>query len=115
MKLQHLQLRVRSVPLSSVRMIDDDDTAIYRSTTAHLRLRGRALQTRNARIARRDMYTCQICRRVADTHEGQVDHRTALVFGGTDDDNNLQWICTEPCHRLKTQRENAQRRSIECP
>lgn len=110
MKLPRLKSAVRNVPLSRVRQIDGIPFA-RSSTTAHLRLRGRALQARNERIAVRDMYTCQVCGRVADRSEGQVDHRIPLAQGGTDGDDNLQWICTEPCHREKTERENARRLS----
>ena len=34
----------------------------------------------------------------------EVDHITPLTLGGTDDDANLQALCT-PCHRTKTQAE----------
>lgn len=109
MKLPRLKSAVRNVPLSRVRQIDDTGIPFARSSTEHLRLRGRALQVRNERIAVRDMYTCQVCGRIVDRHEGQVDHRIPLAQGGTDGDGNLQWICTEPCHREKTERENARR------
>lgn len=105
MKPTPLPPRVRNVSLSPVAGPDDVD----RSSTAHLRLRGRALQKRNARIANRDFYTCQICRRVvAGVGEGQVDHRVPLAEGGADDAANLQWLCVE-CHRQKTEREKARR------
>lgn len=95
MKLQSLRPRVTNIPLD-----------VRAPVTT--RLRGRTLRIRNARIAARDLYTCQACGRVADKHEGQVDHRMPLAHGGSDDPGNLQWLCIE-CHRLKTQRENAQR------
>lgn len=103
MKLHRLQSRVRNIPLSPAADYGD-----MRSTTAHMRLRGRTLQIRNTRIARRDTYTCQICGRVADRGEGEVDHRIPLAQGGSDESNNLQWLCIE-CHRAKTDRENSQR------
>jgi 5-methylcytosine-specific restriction endonuclease McrA len=117
MKLQRLQPTIREVSLSpTTQQLEESASAFSRSSTAHLRLRGRALQTRNARIAARDCFTCRICGRVTAPRDGQVDHRSPLALGGTDEDGNLQWICTEPCHRLKTERENAQmRRSSECP
>jgi 5-methylcytosine-specific restriction protein A len=95
MKLRSLQPRVRNIPLSPV----------MPETTADRRLRGRALQARNARIALRDMYTCRACGRVTDKREGEVDHRTPLALGGSDHVSNLQWLCIE-CHRQKTQRES---------
>lgn len=102
MKLQTLQPQIRNISLSPAHQGDT------RSMTAHMRLRGRTLQSRNARIACRDLYTCRICGRVADRGEGEVDHRIPLAQGGSDDASNLQWLCID-CHREKTERENAQR------
>lgn len=102
MKLRSLQPRIKSVSLSPVAQGDT------RSLTAHMRLRGRTLQIRNARIACRDCYTCQICGRVADRGDGEVDHRIPLAQGGSDEASNLQWLCID-CHRAKTERENAQK------
>lgn len=77
------------------------------SSTAHLRLRGRALQARNARIKVRDLYTCQACGRVTD--ELEIDHIVPLsASGGTDGDDNLQCLCPA-CHAAKTKREAAGR------
>jgi 5-methylcytosine-specific restriction protein A len=105
MKPTPLPPRIRNVSLSPVPTTDDGE----RGSTAHLRLRGRALQRRNTRIASRDFYTCQTCRRVTDrAGEGQVDHRIPLAEGGTDDASNLQWLCVD-CHRQKTEREKARR------
>lgn len=112
MKLQRLSPVIRSVSLAPARL--EDANSFARSSTAPLRLRGRALQSRNARIACRDLYTCRACGRVVDACDGQVDHRVPLAFGGSDEDANLQWLCT-PCHRSKTERDLAQmRRSNGC-
>lgn len=35
----------------------------------------------------------------------EVDHTIPLSKGGTDDDSNLEAICT-PCHKVKTQKES---------
>ncbi|MEQ7870735.1 HNH endonuclease signature motif containing protein [Chromohalobacter salexigens] len=35
----------------------------------------------------------------------EVDHIVGQAFGGTDDDDNLEAICT-PCHKAKTARES---------
>lgn len=51
------------------------------------------------RIRNRDQYTCLSCKRV-DLH-GVVDHIKPLEKGGSDDDANLQYLCSE-CHRKKT-------------
>ncbi|MEJ7746069.1 MAG: HNH endonuclease signature motif containing protein [Luteimonas sp.] len=55
------------------------------------------------RIKLRDNYICQLCKRV--TVEGDVDHRIPLAKGGTDTDDNLQWLCRVPCHADKSARE----------
>lgn len=112
MKLRSLEPRVRNIPLSPMSS-GASDKPFARSATADRRVRGRALQARNARIALRDMYTCRSCGRVTDKREGEVDHRTPLAQGGSDDASNLQWLCIE-CHKLKTARENAQGRRLAC-
>jgi 5-methylcytosine-specific restriction protein A len=70
-------------------------------TRSPTRLRGRALQRRNARVLREQ----PLCRRCAaqgrTTAATQVDHIVALARGGTDDHDNLQGLCSE-CHGIKT-------------
>lgn len=62
------------------------------------------------RILLRDAGLCQPCHE-ADrvTAATEVDHITPRAEGGTDDDGNLQAICTT-CHRAKTVREAARGR-----
>ena len=68
------------------------------------RIRGRARVKRNARIARDALYACYACGRV--TLDGEVDHKRPLSQGGSDtDERNLGWICREPCHAEKSERE----------
>ena len=62
---------------------------------------------RRQRIMVRDRCTCYVCGRV--TMDGQADHKTPLHLGGADTDDNLAWICTEPCHKDKTARESGER------
>ena len=73
------------------------------SRMAHKRITGRALQERNYRIKLRDKWVCYVCGRV--TQDGHVDHKVALAQGGTEQDDNLGWICIDPCHRMKSRRE----------
>lgn len=113
MKLRSLAPRVKNISLSPLAP-EASTRPFARSATAGQRVRGRALQARNAQIALRDMYTCRACGRVTDKCEGEVDHRTPLAQGGSDEPSNLQWLCIE-CHKLKTARENAQGRSLACP
>lgn len=72
------------------------------------RIRGRALQQRNARILANEPL-CRPCRQ-ADriTAATEVDHIIALCNGGTEDPANLQPIC-ETCNDLKAIRERGQR------
>jgi 5-methylcytosine-specific restriction protein A len=49
---------------------------------------------------------CQPCLRDGRTSVGtQVDHIVPKSQGGSDDDGNLQCICSE-CHRVKSSRES---------
>jgi HNH endonuclease len=53
-------------------------------------------------ILKRDYYLCQVCKAKGRvTAANEVDHRTPKAKGGTDDETNLQSICT-PCHRDKS-------------
>ena len=61
-------------------------------------------------VAKRDGYTCQICGRLND--EGDCDHIVPTSIGGKTVMANLQWLCREPCHRLKTEREAAQAQGV---
>jgi 5-methylcytosine-specific restriction protein A len=112
MKLPSLLSRVRNVSTSALDRYKPSfgeqpvRKRFERRAFAHLRLTGRALQARNRRIQIRDGYSCQLCGRVCDKHEGEVDHKIPLSQGGADDDGNLQWLCKEPCHRIKSQRES---------
>lgn len=68
-----------------------------------VRLRGRALQVRNARVLRRE----PLCRRCKNkkpqrvTPATQCDHVIPLAQGGVDDETNLQSLC-DACHVEKT-------------
>ena len=73
------------------------------------RIVGRELQRIRERIALRDGYICQICGRAAGPRQGVVDHRVPLYAGGQETDGNRQWIHDEPCHRLKSEREEKER------
>jgi 5-methylcytosine-specific restriction enzyme A len=58
-----------------------------------------------ARIMRRDCGICQPCKRAGRAAEArEVDHIVSKANGGTEDDANLQAICT-PCHKAKTATE----------
>jgi 5-methylcytosine-specific restriction enzyme A len=66
---------------------------------------------RRVRILKRDCGLCQPCLRNSEvTKATQVDHIVPKAEGGTDDDDNLQAICS-PCHTAKTAQESARARS----
>jgi 5-methylcytosine-specific restriction protein A len=71
------------------------------------RLRGHANIKRRERIALRDGYTCQACKRITDLRDGEADHVVPLCRAGKDDESNLQWLCCGPgsCHEAKSARE----------
>lgn len=71
------------------------------------RIRGGRLKVIRERIGLRDEYTCRMCGRV--TVDGEVDHIVPLALGGSNSDFNLQWLCKEPCHREKSDREERER------
>ena len=61
-------------------------------------------------VKRRDQYTCQACGRV--TEEGDCDHIVPESKGGKTEMGNLQWLCREPCHAEKTEREALEARGV---
>jgi 5-methylcytosine-specific restriction endonuclease McrA len=72
------------------------------------RIRGHALVKIRERIMLRDLYTCQICHRV--TLYGEVDHKIPLHMGGTESDDNRQYLCVG-CHEKKSEQEEKERGS----
>ena len=87
-----------------------DTVDLRRGAPAIQRIVGRELQRIRERVLLRDEYTCQVCGRV--TRHLEVDHITPLSMGGSESrwsDINRQSICKEPCHRLKSEREEKER------
>lgn len=66
------------------------------------RIRGGRLTKIRERIAIRDEYTCQMCKRV--TVNGEVDHKVSLHLGGQESDENRWWLCPD-CHAAKSKQE----------
>ena len=71
---------------------------------AKARLRGRKLQERNARLARKDplCVRCKAKGRIRPATEW--DHIIPLCKGGADHESNLQGLC-EDCHKDKTRED----------
>lgn len=68
----------------------------------HARGYGTAWDKLRKAILARDRHLCQPCKRTGRIKPGnQVDHITPKAKGGTDDEGNLECICT-PCHDAKT-------------
>lgn len=81
-----------------------------RRGSRHARGYGTEWSKQRLRILERDNYLCQPCLRLERIALAtEVDHITPKADGGTDDDGNLQGICSE-CHRAKTQAEAARGR-----
>lgn len=72
------------------------------SLPATKRIRGWELTKIRERIASRDCYACQVCGRV--TTMGEVDHIEPLHRGGSESDENRQWLCKR-CHNVKSKGE----------
>ncbi|WP_372570373.1 HNH endonuclease [Ruegeria jejuensis] len=84
----------------------------WHSTSRHERGYGYEWVKRRDRILARDGYLCQPClRKGRPTPAQEVDHIIPKAQDGTDDDKNLQSICT-PCHKAKTKAENSTKQQI---
>ncbi|MBF7693458.1 HNH endonuclease [Acinetobacter pollinis] len=64
---------------------------------------GRPWRRLKQSIHERDNWTCCECGRV--THKLECDHIINTAQGGTDDESNLQSLCTD-CHKAKTNKES---------
>ncbi len=52
-------------------------------------------------IKKRDNYRCVIC---GDNKNTEVDHIKPLIYGGNNDETNLQTLCRD-CHKVKTKKD----------
>jgi hypothetical protein len=60
-------------------------------------------------ILKRDLYKCVIC---GSNHQLEVDHKRALMNGGTNDPSNLATLCKK-CHVEKTSMDKSLKRKRE--
>ena len=60
-------------------------------------------QVTKREIAARAKWKCEICCAIL-TANYEIDHKVALYMGGTNENDNLQSLCSE-CHRTKTREE----------
>ena len=92
-RLQSIGSKVKPLSLAKV-------TGVEPVTTWGKEMGGRPWRRLVEAVKLRDKYVCQGCGRVTD--QGECDHIVPISQGGTDDMRNLQWLCTDPCHRNKT-------------
>ena len=67
--------------------------------------RGRAWMAKRERVALRYGYRCASCGLVLLPGGWECDHIVPREQGGSNDESNLQPMCKEPCHRLKSASE----------
>ena len=60
------------------------------------------------RVLVRDAFRCRSCDELVHGKDAHVDHFVPLEDGGTDDDANLQTLCSA-CHGRKTRQEQRRR------
>lgn len=92
-------LRPRLQPISTKAV---NDTHQPKSRWGHGR-GGRPWRRKRDEIFKRDLYTCQVCKRIGGDLE--LDHIVNVAKGGSEDDSNLQTIC-KTCHAPKTHAES---------
>ena len=71
--------------------------------------RGRAWMAKRERVALRFGYRCAGCGLVLLKGRWQCDHIVPREQGGSNDESNLQPLCTTPCHEAKTARDRGYR------
>lgn len=101
-KLKTLKSQLQGMPTSRIKVLET-------TAGATQRIRGREWETIRDRILRAHDGMCLMCRnegipRAAD----EVDHIVSLAAGGSNDDSNLQPLCT-PHHAAKTAQEARER------
>jgi 5-methylcytosine-specific restriction protein A len=83
-----------------------------RSSTDDVRTRGQASMDRSARLRRRHPLCCICAAEGRVTAATVIDHRHALVDGGSDHESNC-WPLCKTCHDRKTNDENRRRAAGE--
>lgn len=70
------------------------------------RIRGNTLTKIRKRVMLRDEYTCRMCGML--TSSGEIDHVVPLHLGGSESDENRQYLCVS-CHLRKSSAEERDR------
>ena len=102
MKLQHIPNRLASITTTRLPTLQTKAGSTKRIT-------GSTWMATRRRIMQRDGFACQCCGVVRMDNE--VDHRVPLEQGGSNDDDNLQTLCSGPdgCHTRKSKAEAKER------
>lgn len=98
MTLRTLKPRITSLNPSKVKTLDT------KAGTTEME-RGRAWMAKRERVATRHGYKCAMCGRLWVSYRDQIDHIVPREQGGTNEESNLQPLCTQPCHAEKTAAE----------
>jgi 5-methylcytosine-specific restriction endonuclease McrA len=67
--------------------------------------RGSAWMAKRDRVAQRYGLRCAACGLVLMKGKWECDHIVPREQGGSNDESNLQPLCTDPCHKAKTAQE----------
>ena len=70
-------------------------------------------QKRRAEICLRQNGLCAMCGAKLLPGKFEIDHETALVHSGSNEDDNLRALCTSPCHRSKTKKDVQAQAKVE--
>lgn len=101
-RLKTLAPRLAAGPAARVKALDTKAGSTERE-------RGAAWMEKRRRVALAYQYRCARCGRLWLSSRDQIDHIVPLEQGGSNDESNLQPLCTDPCHKLKTAEEAAAR------
>ena len=102
MKLQRLPNRLTAIATTRL-------PTLQTKAGSTKRIAGSTWMATRRRIMQRDGFACACCGAVRMDHE--CDHVVPLEQGGSNDDDNLQLLCSGVgrCHDLKTREEAKQR------
>lgn len=101
-RLKTLQSRIKQAPTSRIRTLDTKAGVTEME-------RGRAWMAKRERVALAYGYRCAKCGAVWVSGRDNIDHIIPREQGGSNEESNLQPLCTKPCHEEKTKAEGRAR------
>lgn len=94
----------------SVPMLNTSRLAVVETKAGATEMeRGRGWMAKRDRVALRYNYRCADCGLALLPRAWECDHIIPRERGGSNDELNLQPLCTTPCHAAKTAREAGNR------